>query len=262
MSIGLQSELGRAGLANTCVGGNVPDYMANRGNNEGGSIFDPVLCELMYSWFCPCGGSVLDPFAGGSVRGVVANFLGYDYTGVELRKEQVVANIEQAHKIVSDALPNWIEGDSFFAKHLLGESTYDFVFSCPPYYNLEVYSKERGELSNFPTYSQFLTRYHSIINDCISLLKLNRFACFVVGNIRDKNGFYYPFVSDTVKAFTDAGAGLYNEAILATAIGSLPIRTSASFPSGRKLGKSHQNILVFYKGDPKKIKANFTEIRE
>ena len=49
LSIGLQSELGRAGLANTCVGGNVPDYMANRGNNEGGSIFDPVLCELMYS---------------------------------------------------------------------------------------------------------------------------------------------------------------------------------------------------------------------
>ena len=42
---------------------------------------------------------------------------------------------------------------------------------------------------------------------------------------------------------------VYNEAILVTAIGSLPIRVSAQFPKGRKLGKSHQNVLVFIKGD-------------
>jgi hypothetical protein len=37
------------------------------------SIFDPVLCEIAYRWFCPSGGTVLDPFAGGSVRGIVAS---------------------------------------------------------------------------------------------------------------------------------------------------------------------------------------------
>lgn len=30
----------------------------------------PVLCELAYRWFCLAGGLVLDPFAGGSVRGI------------------------------------------------------------------------------------------------------------------------------------------------------------------------------------------------
>lgn len=35
------------------------------------------------------GGTILDPFAGGSVRGIVANFLGFNYTGLELRPEQV-----------------------------------------------------------------------------------------------------------------------------------------------------------------------------
>jgi hypothetical protein len=30
---------------------------------SGTSIFDPVLCELAYSWFSPPGGTVLDPFA-------------------------------------------------------------------------------------------------------------------------------------------------------------------------------------------------------
>ena len=32
------------------------------------SIFDPVLTEIAYRWFCPSGGKILDAFAGGSVR--------------------------------------------------------------------------------------------------------------------------------------------------------------------------------------------------
>lgn len=43
------------------------------------SIFDPVICELMYRWFCPIGGTKLDPFAGGSVRGIVAAYMGRQY---------------------------------------------------------------------------------------------------------------------------------------------------------------------------------------
>ena len=71
------------------------------------SIFDPVLCELTYRWFCPPGGAVLDPYAGGSVRGIVAGRLGLTYTGVELRPEQVEANVEQARVLLPDtpALP-------------------------------------------------------------------------------------------------------------------------------------------------------------
>lgn len=66
----------------------------------GVSIFDPVLTELAYRWFSPPGGHVLDPFAGGSVRGIVASALGRPYTGVELRPEQVAANQAQADTIV------------------------------------------------------------------------------------------------------------------------------------------------------------------
>jgi hypothetical protein len=54
----------------------------------GTSIFDPVLCELAYRWFCPPGGLVLDPFAGGSVRGIVAAKLGRQYVGYDLRPEK------------------------------------------------------------------------------------------------------------------------------------------------------------------------------
>jgi hypothetical protein len=62
---------------------------------------------------------------------------------------------------------------------------------------------------------------------------------------------YRGFVADTVRAFRDVGMPLYNDAILVTAVGSLPIRVSGQFESSRKLGKTHQNILVFAKGNPK-----------
>jgi len=216
---------------------------------SGTSIFDPVLCELAYRWFCPPNGKVLDPFAGGSVRGIVATTLRCEYVGVELRPEQVEANQLQAQAI--GASPNWVVGDSAHVRDLV-PGDYDFWFTCPPYYDLEVYSDLSGELSALPTYADFLAQYRHIIAESVVMLKPNRFACIVVGDIRDKHGHYRNFVSDTIAAFRDAGCELYNEAILVTALGSLPIRVAKQFEAGRKLGKTHQNVLVFVKGDWRK----------
>ena len=81
------------------------------------------------------------------------------------------------------------------------------------------------------------------------MLKNDRFACFVIGEVRDKRGNYYGFVPDTIAAFEAAGLKYYNEAILVTSAGSLPIRAGKQFTASRKVGKTHQNILVFLKGD-------------
>lgn len=222
------------------------------GNHASGtSIFDPVLCELAYTWFCPPAGRVLDPFAGGSVRGIVAAVLGRKYTGIDLRPEQVQANEAQAAGIVPHNPPTWMVGDSQSA---IPDGPFDFVFSCPPYYDLEIYSDDPADLSNME-YTAFLAAYRSIIAQAVARLADDRFACFVVGDVRDKKGIYRNFVSETIAAFQDAGAALYNEAILVTAVGSLPIRVGKQFSSGRKLGKTHQNVLVFVKGDPRKATA-------
>jgi len=233
----------------------MPDY-ADIGMEyiaPGTSIFDPVLCELVYRWFMPAQGSVLDPFAGGSVRGIVAAKLGHKYTGIDLSARQIEANRVQADELLTDNKPTWIVGDS---KHIteLAPGEYDLIFSCPPYADLEVYSDDPNDLSTME-YPDFKSVYHEIVYGAVAMLKQDRFACFVVGDIRDKKGFYRNFVSDTIEAFQDAGATLYNEAILVTAVGSLPIRVSKQFNSGRKLGKTHQNVLIFYKGDPKAIKT-------
>ena len=224
----------------------------NAQSQTGTSIFDPVLCECVYSWFCPPDGHVLDPFASGSVRGIVAGYLGRQYTGIELRPEQVEANRVQAGELEVKA--SWIVGNSKDAA-TLAPGEYDLVFSCPPYYDLEVYSDLDGELSAAPSYAEFIAGYREIVAASVGLLKDDRFACFVVGDIRDKKGHYRNFVSDTIAAFRDAGMELYNEAILVTAVGSLSIRVPRQFERGRKLGKTHQNVLVFLKGNWRKAVA-------
>lgn len=221
---------------------------------SGTSIFDPVLCELAYRWFSPPGGVVLDPFAGGSVRGIVAGKLGRRYLGVDLRPEQAAANEAQAVRIIAEGepMPQWIVGD---ARDVLKPNGHaadaDFVFSCPPYGDLEVYSDDPRDLSTMGL-DEFLAAYSEIVHLAVARLKDGRFACFVVGDYRDKAGFYCNFVGETIAAFDAAGARLYNEAILVTAAGSLPIRAGKQFAATRKLGKTHQNVLVFCKGDPRK----------
>ena len=218
------------------------------GNEASGtSIFDPVLCECIYTWFSREGAAILDPFAGGSVRGIVAAYLDRKYTGIDLRQEQIAANLEQAAEIVPHNLPRYIAGDSLTDQPA---DQFDLIFSCPPYYDLEVYSDQPGDLSSISTYEEFLADYRKIIDQAVQRLKPDRFACFVVGDVRDKQGYYRNFVSDTIAAFQDAGAILYNEAILVTALGSLPIRAGKQFTTSRKLGKTHQNVLIFAKGDP------------
>ena len=209
------------------------------------SIFDPALCEVLYHWFCPDGGVILDPFAGGSVRGIVANYLGYNYTGIDIRKEQIDSNREQALEILPvDRQPNWYVGDSNeFLDDL--DKEYDFVFSCPPYADLEVYSDLDGDISN-KRYPEFLSLYSGIIKKSCDRLKGGGYACFVVGEVRGKNGDYLGFVPDTIRAFTSAGMGFYNEAILLNQLGNASMRANGNMKS-EKLVKVHQNILVFRK---------------
>ncbi|MFA6168688.1 MAG: DNA methyltransferase [Gemmatimonadaceae bacterium] len=252
----------------TCPGqaARLDGYRVDNGEREstdvsGTSIFDPVLCELAYRWFTAKGDSILDPFAGGSVRGIVAGMLGRHYTGIDLSARQIDANRAQLRDIKCEPIPAWIVGDSREqVKALPDKARFDLVFSCPPYYDLEVYSEDGRDLSTLDTYDKFMAAYRAIIADCVARLNDDRFACMVVGDIRDKRGCYRNFPADTTAAFMAAGMTLYNEAVLVTAVGSLPLRAGRAFSANRKLGKTHQNVLVYVKGDPHKAAKHCGEV--
>ena len=254
-ALGLKSDLGRdEGLL-----GEGLNQLAKARHMDltGTSIFDPVLCEVVYRWFCTENGKIYDCFAGGSVRGIIADYLGYDYTGIDLRQEQVDANIENAKDIGVN--PTWYCDDSQNADKYVEDGSCDLVISCPPYADLEQYSDDPRDISTME-YDDFLRVYANIISVALRKLKNDRFAVFVVGDVRDKQGLYRDFISDTKKIFIENGAKLYNEIILVEQLATGPLRANRQFSGSRKVVKCHQNVLVFFKGDPKTIKNNYPEV--
>jgi hypothetical protein len=228
----------------------------------GTSVFDPVLCEIVYRWFTGDGAQVLDPFAGGVVRGALAAALGLRYVGVELRPEQIADNRAQAAALFGGegALdfgrevepPRWVEGDATrMHEHDLPFA--DLVFTCPPYGSLEQYSDDPRDLSTMGV-EEFREAMARVLADSAAMLRPDRFAVWVVGEYRTKQGVEAGFVSDMVVGARAAGLDLYNSAVLINSVGSAALRAQRIIRS-RKRTRVHQHVLVFCKGDPKRAAA-------
>lgn len=257
--LGIQSEIGRDSIVNRLnIGDNGLALMLRSGAKgmgvplaDGISVFDPVVCELAYRWHTLPGDRILDPFAGGSVRGIVASTLARWYVGIDLRGEQVAANEAQAH-LGSDVAPRWIQGDSArLSDHLDPADEFDLVFSCPPYADLEVYSDNPRDLSRMP-YEEFRDAHARIIAAATARLRNDRFAAWVISDVRDKRGAYRGLVVDTIRAFEAAGLSFHNDAVLLDQVGTAAVRAERPFRATRKLTRVHQHLLIFVKGDAKR----------
>jgi len=230
-----------------------------RGRVRGTSVFDPVLAELACRWFCPPGGSVLDPFGGESVKGLVAAACGHDYTGVELRGEQVRANRRQARRL--GLSPTWITGDAARLDRLLPRrARYDLAFTSPPYYDLEVYSRRAADGSAMRSYRRFMEWLAEIFVQAAGRLRDRRFFVVKLGEVRDRRGRLRDFVGDCARVLRDrCGLAYLNDAVLVTAIGSLAVRAGRPMATGRKLGRGHQHVLAFFSGDPREVRLAFPD---
>jgi DNA modification methylase len=238
------------------------DTLANGGMlgdvNNGVSLLDPVLAEIIVTWFGKKDGFVFDPFAGDTVFGFVAGSIGMQFAGIELRKEQADLNQKRCDKAnlpcvyyndTSENMDNYIEDESV-----------DLIFSCPPYADLEVYSDDPNDLSNM-SHDNFFVIYKKILQNTFAKLKENRFAVIVMGEVRGKGGSYIGTIPSTINIMEEAGYEYYNEIILVNSAGTLPLRAGKAMQASRKVGKMHQNILVFIKGDAKKAANYLGEIK-
>lgn len=224
--------------------------------SQGVSLLDPVMAEVVCRWFGLDNCKTFDCFAGDSVFGYVSAYLGNEFVGIELRPEQAALNNERVEGMSARYVCD--DGQNV-AEHIPSESQ-DLLFSCPPYFDLEVYSDLPNDASNQGTYEDFIGILRNAFSKAVGCLKENRFAVIVVGDIRDKKtGFYYDFCGDIKHIFKDNGMSLYNEIILIETGASTALR-AGRYMDSRKIAKMHQNILVFYKGKTKNIKKNFKKI--
>lgn len=223
------------------------------------SLLDATLAEVITRWFTEPGHFCFDPFAGDTVFGFVSAYLGRMFRGIELRPEQVKFNQAACDRENLDA--GYFCGDSSEVMDIFfRDESIDFLFSCPPYADLEVYSDLPADLSTMP-HAQFFQVYEKILTNTFRKLRNNRFACIVVGDVRDKKtGAYIQLPGKTVDIMVRAGYKFYNEIILVNSVGSLPMRAGKQMNTGRKVGKRHQNVLVFLKGEHQEIRNHFSEL--
>jgi hypothetical protein len=76
---------------------------------------------------------------------------------------------------------------------------------------------------------EFFVAYAQITAAAAARLAEDRFAVWAVGGVRDDDGGHVDLPGRTVDAFEVAGTRFSNDAILVTAIGSLPIRAGRRF---------------------------------
>lgn len=227
----------------------------------GTSQFDPCIAELMYLWFSPEKGVILDPFGGEQTKAVVAGTLGFDYHGVEIRPDQVETNRAALDRLGLKG--TFYCGDSTKLDELVpADLQADLIFTSPPYYDLEIYSEGKEDLSAKPTYEQFMAGYRTIFEKAIKHLKPNRFVVLKLGDVRDERGMYRNFIGDNIAMFKSLGFELYNELIYLQMLATAPHRAERNMRK-RKVVKTHQNILTLYKGDPEALRnPRLLEIHE
>lgn len=118
---GVMPDDGTSGRDNTLYAHGKSGYHTSI--NGGRSRFDPVLTELMLTWYAGEGSHVYDPFAGGITRGYVANALGHTYEGVDINPAQI------AHNRAHNPTGKYTVGDGAFYHP---ETPADVVLTCPP----------------------------------------------------------------------------------------------------------------------------------
>lgn len=119
----------------------------------------------------------------------------------------------------------------------------DLIFCNPPKYD------------GAGAYKDFFAAQEAAITTAIALLKNNRFAAIVVDDIRSHNdGSILGYMEHIKQTFRGNGMCLYNDLIFLT-----HDNAGANEPT-RKVGRSHKNILIFFKGDTNTITQIFPRI--
>jgi len=215
------------------------------------SEFHPILAERIIKFWSEKGDHIVDPFSGRITRATVSLALGRSYEGYEIGPKTHKLTLERMKPIIEairrirGSVPEfklWND-DGCLLKHTPDQSA-DFVFTCPPYWRAERYEPVRGQLSEM-TYEQFLDMIRLNAQNVWRVLKWNKFAVYVVGDVRI-SGKFYPLHSDFANIFVEEGFELWD--IIVNVLISPTAWMSATRCAEKKYThKIHEYILVFKK---------------
>lgn len=255
---------GESGFSNVVLSSQViegDEIVTNKGRSHNGnaSVLDPVACEVILRFFIPIDGCrVYNPFGGGIQFGFIAGAYNYEYLATEIRQNQCDANNALCQDFYN---VKWIKADS---STYVPKQKYDLIFTCPPYYRVEKYidydgSSPEGEINSMSTYEQFRDTLFAGYKCAIESLNDNCFFVVMVGDSRGKDGGFYGVEAEHELFFKEQGFIIYNKIVYLECEFTRLAQAKKTLDH-RKFPKREQKILVFYKGDVKKIKDRFVKV--
>lgn len=157
--------------------------------------FSAMRAKAIYERFCPPGGVVYDFAAGygGRMIGALTSANNYTYIGVDANKETVHNLNILGSKIDQVRSSTYEVHHATSEDFLLPANSVDFVFSCPPYFGLEIYAKDSMQsYFRYPAYSNWLLKYaEATLANAYGALKSGGYLAVVIAkNIHCKNVLY------------------------------------------------------------------------
>ena len=172
----------------------------NSGNGYGVSNFRPIIAKYFYKkYLSDCNNPTIYDFSGGwGARALAALSLNYNYIAVDPLTHE---NINELIRFYKDNISNINCKAVCYNKCSQDKELYeilpdniDLAFSCPPYFDLEVYSKDNTQSYNeYSNYEEWLEKYwRQTIKICYAKLKQNGKFVFIIKdyygklNLKDK----------------------------------------------------------------------------
>ena len=208
-----------------------------RSSGLGSSIsqFKPAVAKYLYSKYCPKG-ITLDYSGGWGARLLGALSIGVKYYGIDPLTSDNLNSMNKFFNGNAEVINGCSEDENLYKSIPM----VDFIFSSPPYFNLEKYNDSKTQSYNkFEQYNEWLYGYwDKTVKNCCSVLKFNgHFGIAVVTQVGKVN-----LADDMIKICKDNGLEL---------IETLPMKTSRSHLSGkatsRECEKFTDGIYIFRK---------------
>jgi hypothetical protein len=230
-------------------------YLSGAGARWGAlSRFPQNVGRILLQLYTKRGMTVVDPFAGHNSRMELCWRSGRNYIGCDISKKFMEANFklrdillqknaEDLYSSMNSATIELHEADS--RKMPLKNSIGDFTITSPPYWDLEYYGDEMGQLGKDNEYPEFLRRLGDVASDNFRCLKSGAFCVWCINDFR-KDGKFYAYHIHTAQLLRDAGFKQHDCAIIDLG-GSFGQAFASQLIDNQILPKRHEYALIFRK---------------
>jgi hypothetical protein len=185
---------------------------SGKGARAGGlSTFPQNIGRAMVLLYTNPGHVVVDPFAGHNSRMQLCVELCRHYVGYDISKKFMLMNEKLRQKLAEKYPRVGVKLHCCDSRKLLytRDEFGDFTITSPPYYNLEYYGDEPGQLGKLPSYAKFIDQLLEVAKENFRVLKHGSYCVWFVNDFRLK-GIFFPFHVDTIALLNKAGFRLHD----------------------------------------------------